>query len=62
MSQNKQFVFLDTGQASASDLPARLQAALEAKGAQVETMALADGYDAVLDRIEQGAVPVVLKA
>lgn len=44
----------------ALDLP-RLRDALRARGAQIEEVALGDDPDALLDRIEAGAVPVVFK-
>ncbi len=40
---------------------AKLESALRARGAEVERLALAAGPAALLDRIDAGAVPVVLR-
>ena len=61
MNEKKRFLFLDVGLPTTEDLAEKLQAALQARGAEVESMPLAGNYDAVLDRLLEGAVPVVLK-
>lgn len=40
---------------------ARAAAALRDSGVTVEEHVIGENYDAVLDRLEQGAIPVVLK-
>ena len=62
MSNSKSFVFLDTQNNPDQQLTVRLQQALKDRGASVEQISLVDNYDAVLDCLQQGAVPVVIKA
>ena len=62
MNENKRFLFLDVGLEGTDELSARLQAALKSRGAEVEELPMAGNYDTVLDRLQEGAIPVVLKS
>ncbi len=59
---DKTFLLLDIGQYCEQGFLMQLRSALESQGATVETLLLAGNYDTVLDRLAQGAVPVVLKS
>lgn len=62
MSESKRFVFLQlAAENQANGLEERLEEGLRQRGASVERLPLSGNYDAVLDRLAEGAVPVVLK-
>lgn len=62
MTEQKALVFFDVGQKVDHDLLENLLHVLEKKGAKVEKMTLAGNYEQALDRLEQGAVPIVLRS
>lgn len=62
MNEPKQFLFLDVGLQVDRQTGDRIKAGLKERGAAVEEMPLEGNYDRVLDYLEKGAVPVVLKA
>lgn len=59
MSETKKVVLIDP-LAGAAQLPG-LAAALQAAGAEVREISLAGNFGEVLDALEQGYMPVVLK-
>ena len=62
MSDDKRFLFLQLAtDAPPSALEGRLEEGLGRRGAAVERLPLPGNYEAVLDRLEAGAIPILLK-
>lgn len=70
MSAGKRLLLIYAGGAAdrtdkamcSSRLGSRLLLALRARGAEIEEIGLETNADAVLDRLEAGAIPVVIKS
>jgi hypothetical protein len=61
MSTEKQFLFVNVGLEHDRQRAETIKAGLEQRGAKVNEIVLEDNYEQVLDQIESGAIPVVLK-
>ena len=61
MNNKRRFLFLDVGLETNYQLVSKIQQGLTELGAAVEEMVLDGNYELVLDQLEEGAIPIVLK-
>lgn len=61
MSENKQFLLVYVKDARPGRVIEGLQAGLRERGAGIREITLGDDYEQLLDEIEAGAVPLVIR-
>lgn len=61
MSTSNRVLLIEMGRHKNDPLPESLQQALITQGVEVNRMEWTDGVEAILDRVAEGSIPVVIK-